>query len=219
MQVLHLLHRPLVRHLHVMSDCRCAAEEPLNSARTQRSLLFTVLLQPLHRQYNCTVCHHLAALLNHGVPDGNRHTAMAFGQRPATVRCCPVGPTYKTRLEDVVLRWAEPQVDCIPACSHPLIISQLAVSCFQFLNDITAVKCTLANGAFQKLLPPCCITCNPKSTPIILAYTNRAGCKAAPCHSGRVSVLSYFQDEHDTLASNNRNSIFFFSFYLYHFLQ
>lgn len=115
---------------------------------------------------------------------------MAFGQRPATVCCCPVGPTYKTRPEDVVLRWAEPQVDCIPACSHPLIISQLAVLCFQFLNDITAIKCTLANGAFQKLLPPCCITCNPKSTPIILAYTNRAGCKAAPCHSVRPLLFS-----------------------------
>lgn len=85
---------------------------PPNGTRMQRSLLFTALTQLWRGRCNCTVCYHLAALLNDGIPHGNafsklpessRRTVRAFGGRPATLRNCPVGPTCKTRLEDVVL--------------------------------------------------------------------------------------------------------------------
>lgn len=67
LQVPQLLHRPQVQRFAGYVQHR----EPLNGTRMQRSLLFTALTQLWRGRDNCTVCHHLAALLNDGVPHGN----------------------------------------------------------------------------------------------------------------------------------------------------
>lgn len=132
---------------------------PPNGTRMQRSLLFTALTQLWRGRRNCTVCHHLAALLNDGVPHGNafrklpessRRTVRAFGGRPATLRNCPVGPTCKTRLEDVVLEMG----GASSALYFP--ISPPPVFCWRQSSDFQSFSHHIFTGSVALSIPEWC---------------------------------------------------------------